>query len=152
PHFAPTRAQAQDLIESLLRDAGVKLTTKSELSRRAAGFLQVFFQDALAALKSEARIVELRRSGSTFYVHRYAILEQLGLEDDRGSARPEKAGFAQSHPGSLTIEDVRPIYERLKVAQGGIGTVKIYDIMTQLGERRNELHRLLIDEAKRGRV
>jgi hypothetical protein len=43
PQFAPTRAQAEGLIEKLLRDAGLRLTTKTDLSARATGFLQVFF-------------------------------------------------------------------------------------------------------------
>src|SRR5437773_1604877 len=41
PQFAPTRAQAEGLIENLLRDAGATLTTKSTLSGRTTGFLQV---------------------------------------------------------------------------------------------------------------
>jgi hypothetical protein len=150
PQYAPTRTQAQEAIESLLRDAGAKLTTNSELSRQTAGFLQVFFPDALAALKSEARVVELRRGRSAFYVHRDAILEQLGLADDSGSEGLQQPRAALSH--ILTLEDVRPIYEKVKAEQGGIGTVKIYDIMARLGAAKNDLHRLLIDEAKRGRV
>jgi hypothetical protein len=44
PQFAPTRAQAEGLIEKLLRDAGLRLTTKTDLRARANGFLQVFFK------------------------------------------------------------------------------------------------------------
>jgi hypothetical protein len=40
----------------------------------------------------------------------------------------------------------------LKTEQGGIGTVKIFDIMTGLGAAKESLHRLLIEEAKSGRV
>jgi hypothetical protein len=40
----------------------------------------------------------------------------------------------------------------LKAEQGGIGTVKIYDIMTRLGAAKEDLHRLLIAESKRGGV
>src|SRR3982074_556187 len=84
PRFAPTRAQAEGLIESCLRDAGLRLATKSELNDQTAGFLQVFFKDALASLKSEAKVLELKRGRSTFYVHRDAILEQLRLVDEAG--------------------------------------------------------------------
>ncbi len=52
----------------------------------------------------------------------------------------------------MTLEDVRPIYERLKAEQGGISTVKIYDIMTRLGAAKEDLHRLLLDEARSGRI
>ncbi len=90
PKFAPTRAQAEGLIEKLLLDAGLRLTTRTDLSARANGFLQVFFKDALAALKSEARIVELKRGLSNFYVHREAVLEQLRLSDDSEAAPPRE--------------------------------------------------------------
>jgi hypothetical protein len=42
--FAPTLAQAEGLIEELLRDVGLRLTTKTDLSARANGFLKIFFQ------------------------------------------------------------------------------------------------------------
>src|SRR5258708_5879946 len=49
PQFAPNRTQAEGLIESFLQDAGLRLATKSELNDQIAGFLQVFFKDALAS-------------------------------------------------------------------------------------------------------
>ena len=151
PQFAPTRAHAEALIEDLLRDAGTKLSTKTALNDRVTGFLRIFFKDALAALKSEARIVELRAGRSIYYVHRDAVLEQLRLTDNQG-AGPPPASIQSFRHADVTLEDVRPIYERLKTEQGGIGTVKIYDIMTRLGAAKADLHRLLIDEAKSGRI
>jgi len=152
PQFAPTSAQTEGLIETLLRDAGAKLTTKSGLEERIKGFLKVFFKDALAALKSEARIVELRGGRSTYYVHRDAVLEQLRLTDDSEAEAPRPLPFQPSQHAHVTLEDIRPIYETLKAEQGGIGTVKIYDIMTRLGVAKENLHRLLIEEAKSGLV
>jgi hypothetical protein len=40
----------------------------------------------------------------------------------------------------------------LKAEQGGISTVKIYDILKKLGVSKDELHALLLREAQRGRV
>jgi hypothetical protein len=37
PQFAPARAQAEDLIEKLLIDAGLRLTTKTNLSDQVKG-------------------------------------------------------------------------------------------------------------------
>jgi len=152
PQFAPTRAQAEELIDKLLRDAGLRLTTKTYLSGRATGFLQIFFKDALAALKSEARIVELKRGQSTFYVHREALLEQLRLTDDSEDGSQRESPVRPSRQAAVTLEQIRPIYEKLKAEQGGISTVKIYDVMTRLGAAKEDLHRLLLDEAKSGRV
>jgi hypothetical protein len=152
PQFAPTRAQAEGLIEELLRDAGLRLTTKTYLCARANGFLQVFFKDALAALKSEAKILELRRGQSAFYVHREAVLEQLRLTDPSEAGPPEHLPSGHVTMRRSRSRHVRPIYERLKAEQGGISTVKIYDIMTRLGAAKEDLHRLLLNEAKSGRV
>ncbi len=52
----------------------------------------------------------------------------------------------------MTLDAVRPIYERLKTEQGGIGTVKIYDILTRLDVAKEDLHRLLLEAARSGRV
>jgi hypothetical protein len=152
PQFAPTSVQTEGLIEVLLRDTGTKLTTKSALEKRITGFLKIFFKDALAALKSEARIVELRGGQSTYYVHRDAVLEQLRLTDDSEAGTPKAPPLQPSRHATVTLEDIRPIYERLKIEQGGIGTVKIYDIMTRLGAAKEALHRLLLEEAKIGRI
>jgi hypothetical protein len=143
--------QAEGLIETLLHDAGLRLTTKTELRSQANGFLQVFFKDALAALKSEARIVELKRGPSTFYVHREAVLEQLRLSDESevGPATEHRRPSGQT---AVTFEDVRLVYERLKAEQGGISAVKIYDIMTRLGAAKEDLHGLLLHEARSGRI
>jgi hypothetical protein len=152
PQYAPTRSQAESLIESFLRDAGLKLATKSELSEQASGFLLFFFKDALASLKSEARILELKRGRGTFYVHRDAVLEQLRLADDPAAKVPQQPSTPASNRPGLSLDAVRPIYQKLKTEQGGIGTVKIYDVMTRLGVGKEELHRLLIEEAKSGRI
>jgi hypothetical protein len=152
PQFAPTRGQSEALIEKLLLEAGLRLTTKSDLSAKASGFLQIFFNDALAALKSEAKIIELKRHRSTFYVHREAVLEQLRLTGYPEAERPARPVTPASSLPALTLEHVRPIYEKLKAEQGGISTVKIFDIMTRLGVTKEDLHRLLLEEAKNGRV
>jgi hypothetical protein len=150
PQFAPTRAQAEDLIEKLLLDAGLRLTTKTELSDQVKGFPQIFFRDALAALKSEAKIVELKAGRTTYYVHRKTLIEQLRVTDD---FRAGPSGEPQlAPPAALTLKDVRRVYESLKSAQGGISTVKIYDIMTRLGAAKEDLHRLLIQEEKNGQL
>ena len=149
--FAPTRAQAEILIEALLRDSGLKLATRSELSAKVKGLLQVFFRDALSSLKSEARIVELKRGRSTFYVHREPLLDQLGLAEGRDETEPAPSGKTLVD-ATVTLADVRPVYERLKAEQGGISAVKIYDIMCRLSAAKEDLHRLLLEEERNGRV
>src|SRR5258708_14529497 len=118
PQFAPTRVQAEGLIENFLRDAGLRLATKSDRSDRTTGFFQIFFKDALASLKSEARILELRRGRSTFYVHRDAVLEQLRLADDSGGGALRETQIQRSGHADFTLDDVRPVYARLNNEHG----------------------------------
>lgn len=151
PDFAPTRAQAEALIEKSLRDAGLKLATRSELGDRVKGLLQVFFRDALASLKSETKIVELKRGRNTFYVHREPLLDQLGLTDDQDQAEAPAPARTLVR-ATMTLADVRPIYEQLKAQQGGISAVRIYDIMRRLSAAKEDLHRLLLEEERNGRV
>jgi hypothetical protein len=50
------------------------------------------------------------------------------------------------------LETLLPAYRRLKAEQGGFSAVKIFDLMQVLDGSKEDLHRLLIDEAKAGRV
>jgi len=153
PQFAPTRERAELLIETFLREAGAKLTTRSNLGKKVTGFLKSFFDDAMASLKAEAKVVELKGGQNTrFYVHREALLEQLRLTDDSETGSGPASSIGPFPTGAVTLEKIRPVYEKLKTEQGGISTVKIYDIMTRLGAAKDDLHRLLLDEAKSGRV
>ena len=52
----------------------------------------------------------------------------------------------------MTFADLRPVYNRLKAEQKGFPSVKIYDLMRALGAPIDELHRLIAQEAKMGRV
>ena len=48
------------------------------------------------------------------------------------------------------MEDLLPVYRRLKAEQGGFSAVKIFDLMKALNLPKSDLHRLLIEEAKAG--
>jgi hypothetical protein len=100
--FAPTSEQAEVLIETLLREAGAKVTTRSDLGKRMKGFLKTFFRDALGSLKAEAKIVELKGGRNiTFYVHREAVLEQLRLVSAPELEQPMPSQTA------VTVDQVR---------------------------------------------
>jgi hypothetical protein len=139
---APTREQVEARIERRLLDAGLKLTSFSDLEELARFAPKAFFKDALSALKADGKIVELRGPmKSKLYLHREPLLEQLRAE--RISPREKPA---------ISLERIRPVYEALKAQQGGISTVTIFDVLKRVGGSKEELHRLLLDEAKRGRV
>jgi hypothetical protein len=150
---APTREHLESRIEDLLQRAGTRVTTRSDLDKGMKGVVQSLYEDAITSLKAEGKIVELRNARRRpLYVHREAIIDQLRVESggdgDRGRSSPTQS----SEPASISLDDVRPYYLALKAEQGGISTVKIYDILKKLGVSKDELHALLLREAQRGRV
>jgi len=150
---APTRQHLESRIENLLRHAGTRVTTRSELGKSMKGVVQSLYKDAISALKAEGRIVELRNARrSPLYVHRDAIIDQLRVDSSDGSERRSPPPTQSPEPVSISLDDVRPHYLALKAEQGGISAVKIYDILKKLGVSKHELHALLLREAQRGRV
>jgi hypothetical protein len=142
---APTREQVEVRLEETLRDAGLKLTSFSDLQAIARFAPKAFFKDALSAPKADAKIVELRGPRrSKLYFHRDPVLEQLRVEATIRDRLPS------SEP--ISLECVRPVYEALKAQQGGVSAVTIFEVLQRVGGSKEDLHRLLLDEAKRGRV
>jgi hypothetical protein len=150
---APTRQHLESRIENLLRHAGTRVTTRSELGKSMKGVVQSLYKDAISALKAEGRIVELRNARrSPLYVHRDAIIDQLRVDTSDGSDPKSPPPIQCPEPGSISLDDVRPHYLALKAEQGGISAVKIYDILKKLGVSKHEVHTLLLREAQHGRV
>ena len=146
---APTREQVEARIERRLRDAELKLTSLSDLEALARFAPKAFFKDALSALKANGTIVELRGPmKSKLYLHCEPLLEQLRPERDLKKRVPP----SEKPNHSISLERIRPVYEAVKAQQGGISAVTIFDVLKGVGGSKDELHRLLLDEAKRGRV
>jgi hypothetical protein len=145
---APTREQLESRIEELLRRAGTRVTTRSDLDKGMKGVVQSLYKDAISALKAEGKIVELRNAKrSPLYVHREAIIDQLRVES--GGDAPHEAATAGA---SITLDDLRPVYESLKAQQGGISGVRIYDVLKRLTVSKQQLHDLLRRERLKGRI
>jgi hypothetical protein len=137
---APKREQMERHLEELIRQQGMRLISRSSLAEKVRNFPKEFFQDALSLLRSEYRILELQGSTkSVLYIHREPVLEQLGL-----------TGITEQ--SSITLEMLGPVYRTLRAQQGGISAVTIYDLLKKLNATKNEVHDLLLREAKLGRV
>jgi hypothetical protein len=150
---APTREHLESRIQDLLRRAGTRVTTRSDLDKGMKGVVQSLYKDAMSALKAEGKIVELRNARrSPLYIHRDAIVDQLRVESGGDRDHRHPSATQPSKAVSISLDDVRPYYLALKAEQGGISTVKIYDILEKLGVSKDELHSLLLREAQRGRV
>jgi hypothetical protein len=148
---APTLEQMEFRIEEPLRQAGVKVTSRSSLEKKLLkGVPKALFEDALSSLKAEGKIVELKGpSRSTLYIHREPILEQLRLAGAVEVENRHRIPTPARPETSISLENVRPVYEALKAQQGGISAVKIYDILNGVGGSKEDLHRLLLKEAQR---
>ena len=104
---APTREHLESRIEDLLRRAGTRVTTRSDLDKGMKGVAQSLYKDAISALKAEGKIVELRNAKrSPLYVHREAIIDQLRVEsggDDDRRPVPRRHSLLKRHPSRLTM-------------------------------------------------
>jgi hypothetical protein len=146
---APSREQVEARIDEQLLNAGLKLTTQSDLEKAARPCPKAFFTDALSALKAEGKIVEFRNPRkSRLYVHREPLLEQLHIERESTSRGDEP----RAPVSSLPLDRVLRVYEAAKAQQGGISAVTIYDLLKGVGGSKEELHRLLLDAAAHGRA
>ncbi|HVX76249.1 MAG TPA: hypothetical protein VHB49_08985 [Bradyrhizobium sp.] len=146
---APDLHRIAGRIEQVLHGAGLKLTSLSKLEAIVKPILKTLFSDALSALKAEGRIVEVKDARrSKFYLHREPLLEQLRLEVPISEPSSETTKPASE----VSLDQVRSIYEALKTQQGGISAVTISDVLKSLKADKAELHQLLLEEVKKGRV
>ena len=116
------------------------------------GLNRLFFADGIKHAVARRIIVELACGSSKYYLHRDVAAEYF---DFKAAASPdERVPLEPLTPvePKLAFDDLLPVYRRLKAEQGGFSAVKIFDLMKALGQPKEVLHRLLLDEAKAGRV
>jgi len=152
----PSIETASGVINTLVQRSGVKLLSKAGLEKKVVGVNRRFFADGLKHAISSQRIVELSCGSSKYYLHRevatdYFGFTETGVAQEKATAAPVAAETHVVKP-SLTLEDILPAYRRLKAENGGFSAVDIYDLLLALNVRKEELHRLLIEENKAGRV
>ena len=152
----PSIDTASEAIVALVSRSGVKLLSKAGLEKKVIGMNWRFFADGLKLATASQAILELSCGSSKYYLHRQAAVDYFGFVTTSldGTIAPSEASPAYTPPAerSLTLETLLPAYRRLKTEQGGFSAVKIYDLMQALNGTKEDLHRLLIEEAKAGRI
>jgi hypothetical protein len=123
---------------------------------KVTGMNKRFFDDGLKHAVASQAILELSCGSSKYYLHRDVAADYFGFEPaSPGRAplplQPRPPEPVPAPPG-LTLDNLLPAYRRLKAEQGGFSAVKIFDLMAALQDSKEDLHRLLIEEAKAGRV
>jgi hypothetical protein len=149
--YGPSIKTASEAVERLVSKSGVKLLSRAGLEKKATGMHRQFFADGIRHAVASGAIVELACGSSKYYLHRDVAAEYFGFEATSADASTSSQPLASNEP-KLAFEDLVPIYRRLKAEQGGFSAVKIFDLMKAMGRSKEILHRLLIEEAKAGRI
>jgi hypothetical protein len=115
-----------------------------------------FFADGLKHAIASQAILELSCGSSKYYLHREVAADYFGFEATSPEPPPLSPQPRPPEPipatPNLTLESLLPAYRRLKAEQGGFSAVKIFDLVQALNGSKEDLHRLLVEEAKAGRV
>jgi hypothetical protein len=150
----PSIETASEAIVSLVSRSGVKLVSKPGLQKKVTGMNGRFFTDGLKHAVASQAILELSCGSSKYYLHRDVAADYFGFEanSEDSKAKPTEQRRPEVPEPRLTLENMLPAYRRLKAEQGGFSAVKIFDLMKALDGSKEDLHQLLVEEAKAGRV
>jgi hypothetical protein len=148
----PSIETASKAMMRLVFESGIKLLSRAGLEKKMTGMNRHFFADGIKHAVASRAILELACGASKYYVHREVAAEYFGFE----TATPVDA-ITSPEPNTtiqriLAFEELLPVYRRLKAEQGGFSAVKIFDLMKALNQPKEVLHRLLLEEAKAGRL
>jgi hypothetical protein len=150
----PSIETASDAIVGLVSRSGVKLLSKAGLKDKVKGMNARFFDDGLKHAVASQAILELSCGKPKYYLHRGVAADYFGVETTAPEppTPPQQPRPTRPVATRLTLENLLPTYRRLKAEQGGFSAVKIFDLMQALNGSKEDLHRLLIEEAKAGRI
>lgn len=149
----PSIEAASAVVVRLVLQSGTKLLSRASLEKKVTGTNRRFFADAIKHAVASRAIMELACGTSKYYLHRDIAGDLFGFEqatvaDAIASPRPT----AHYSVPALAFGDLLPVYRRLKAEQGGFSAVKIFDLLKALKVPKEALHRLLVEEAKAGRI
>jgi hypothetical protein len=147
----PSIETASETIAEAVSRSGAKLLSIPALKKKVTGMNRPFFADGVKHAIAGQTILELSCGRSKFYLHRDVAADRFGFAPT-SSDGPIARGDAGPTKPSLAFENLLPVYRRLKAEQGGFSAVKIFDLIRALDVSQEVLHRLLVEEAKTGRV
>jgi hypothetical protein len=143
----PSIESASADIRRVAQTSGTRLISRAGLKKSLTGKNRRFFTDALRHAVGTREIIELPCGGSKYYLHREVAAEYFGFENATGAPV-----YLEGRPRSPTLEDLLPVYDRLRAEQHGFSAVRIFDLMKALNLSKELLHPLLIEEARTGRI
>jgi hypothetical protein len=148
----PSIEAASAAVVRLVLQSGTKLISRAGLEKKVTGMNHRFFADAIKHAVASRTIVELACGKSKYYLHRDVAAEHFGLESEALAEVTAPPKPTTPTVPALRFEDLLPVYRRLKAEQGGFSAVKIFDLVKALNVPKEALHRVLVEEAKTGRI
>lgn len=148
----PSIETASAGVVRLVLQSGAKLLSRPGLQKKVTGMNRPFFPDAVKHAVASRAILELACGVSRYYLHRDVAAEYFGFETAASADAIASSMQSGGSEPTLSFEDLLPVYRRLKAEQGGFSAVKILDLIKALNLPKEVLHRLLVAEAKAGRV
>jgi hypothetical protein len=154
-YFAAERGPSADVtgsvVSKLAREAQMKLLSKTKLKEKVTGLNGKFLAGGIKRAVAKKEIIELICGTSKYYLHREVAQKFFALSEAATGDSPKLPPKEPSR-AELTMQAVRPVYQRLRAQQGGLGTIDICDLMKALGVPKDVLHQFLMKEMKAGRL
>jgi hypothetical protein len=145
----PTAQTVSTEVVRLVLQSGLHLATAASLKKALNAVERMFLDEALELALKSGEIAELTCGKTKCYLHREAAARRFGS----GSTQtPPDVANPPPESREVTLEQVLPVYRRLKAEQGGFSGVKIFDLIKALNRPKDAVHPLLLREVKAGRI
>jgi hypothetical protein len=150
----PSAQVTCDVVCDLVLASQTKLLSLAKLKEKVTGLKGCFLIEGVKLAITSSKIIELTCGTSKYYLHRDVAQGHFGLSKatDLSKAAPADPQPPAKQSSELTLQAVRPVFQRLRAQQGGLGTIDIYDLLNALGVSKDTLHQFLVKEAKAGHL
>jgi hypothetical protein len=134
---------AYEHVESIARDAGMTLRSKSYFEKGLSGAVIKKIDEALKLLVGEGKLLRLRWSSYPVYLHASALPKM--------AMPPQPAGVESSVDQAISNADVLRAYHET-VAELGYPDVLIHEVFLRLGGDLDAFKTYLMDACRQGRA
>lgn len=148
PLNAPSPSKTNRLIEERLQKMGPRLVAKATFEKEFTGPAKIYYADAFQELKAQRRVAQFKAA----YVYLLHISAIPHLFSSISSADLENTDSQKSESSGLSWSNILSVYQEVVSSRGGLGAVPIGTLMRRLGAGKETFHRILLEEAKRGRA
>ena len=146
----PSAEVTSEIVSKLVLDSGTKLLSQATLEKKVTGLKGKFLLEGIKCAVESKKIIQLACGTSKYFLHREVARSHFGLATAMQTNLPQPP--TPPVEPELTMQAIRPVFQRLKAEQGGLSTINIYDLLKALGVPKDKLHQFLLKEAKAGHL